>query len=106
MSGTQIYQTGAHGIVPTSLEYRRPARLQWRWQVRPALAQQQLTPNHLELRLRQIIEAAQTHDSANTSAGRPIASITTMAVPWTSPVPAAVKGIIRVPAHNTPIKAS
>src|SRR5262249_21988636 len=41
MSGTQIYQTGAHGIVPTSLEYRRPARLQWRWQVRPALAQQQ-----------------------------------------------------------------
>src|SRR5215831_3366618 len=34
MSGTQIYQTGAHGIVPTSLEYRRPARLQWRWQVR------------------------------------------------------------------------
>jgi hypothetical protein len=29
-----------------------------------------------------------------------------MAVPWTSPVPAAVKGIIHVPAHNTPIKAS
>src|SRR5262249_34343356 len=48
-----------------------------------------LTPNHLELRLRQIIEPAQTHDSANTSAGRP-----------------PVKGIIRVPAHNTPIKAS
>src|SRR5262249_24214428 len=65
-----------------------------------------LTPNHLELRLPQIIEAPQTHDSANPSAGRPIASITTMAVPWTSPVPAAVKGIIRVPAHNTPIKAS
>src|SRR5499427_434788 len=44
-----------------------------------------LTPNHLELRLRQIIEPAQAHDPANTSAGRPIASITTMAVPWTSP---------------------
>jgi hypothetical protein len=29
-----------------------------------------------------------------------------VAIPWTSPVPAAVKGIIRVPAHNTPIKAS
>src|SRR5437660_10270694 len=29
-----------------------------------------------------------------------------MAVPWTSPVPAAVKGIIHVPAHNTPIKPS
>ena len=65
-----------------------------------------LTPNHLELRLRQIVEPAQAHDPANNSAGRPIASVTTMAVPWTSPVPAAVKGIIHVPAHNTPIKAS
>jgi site-specific DNA recombinase len=65
-----------------------------------------LTPNHLELRLRQIIEPAQAHDPANTSAGRSIASVTTMAVPWTSPVPAAVKGIIHVPAHNTPIKAN
>src|SRR6516164_8180398 len=63
-----------------------------------------LTPNHLELRLRQIIDPAQARDPANTSAGRPIASITT--VPWTSPIPAAVKGIIHVPAHNTPIKAS
>jgi site-specific DNA recombinase len=65
-----------------------------------------LTPNHLELRLRQIIEPAQAHDPANTSAGRLTASVTTMAVPWTSPVPAAVKGIIHVPTHNTPIKAS
>ena len=29
-----------------------------------------------------------------------------MAVPWTSPIPATVKGIIHVPAHNTPIKAT
>jgi site-specific DNA recombinase len=65
-----------------------------------------LTPNHLELRLRQIIDPAQARDPAHTSGGRPIASITTMAVPWTSPIPAAVKGIIHVPAHNTPIKAS
>src|SRR5438309_10482816 len=36
-----------------------------------------LTPNHLELRLRQIIEPAQAHDPANTSAGRSIASVTT-----------------------------
>jgi site-specific DNA recombinase len=64
-----------------------------------------LTPNHLELRLRQIIEPAQSPDPANTSAGRPTARATTMEVPWTSPVPAAVKGIIHVPAHNTPIKA-
>jgi site-specific DNA recombinase len=64
-----------------------------------------LTPNHLELRLCQIIEPAQAHDPANASAGRPTASVT-MAVPWTSPVPAGVKGIIHVPAHNTPIKAN
>jgi site-specific DNA recombinase len=64
-----------------------------------------LTPNHLELRLRQIIEPAQGHDPASTSAGRLTASVTTMAVPWSSPVPATVKGIIHVPAHNTPIKA-
>jgi site-specific DNA recombinase len=46
-----------------------------------------LTPNHLELRLRQSVEGAQAHDPANTSARRPIASVTTMAVPWTSPPP-------------------
>ena len=65
-----------------------------------------LTPNHLELRLRELVEPTQAHDPVTTSAGRPTASVTTMAVPWTSPVPAAVKGIIHVPAHNTPIKAS
>jgi site-specific DNA recombinase len=65
-----------------------------------------LTPNHLELRLRQIIEPAHAHHPANTPAGRLSASVTTMAVPWTSPVPLTVKGIIHVPAHNSPIKAS
>jgi len=70
------------------------------------LARVTLTPNHLELRLRELVEPAQAHGPANTSARRPTASVTTMAVPWTSPVPAAVKGIIHVPAHNTPIKAS
>jgi len=63
-----------------------------------------LTPNHLELRLRRSIEPAQAHDPANNSAERPIASLTT--IPWSSPVPAAVKGIIRVPAHNTPMAPS
>jgi hypothetical protein len=63
-----------------------------------------LTPNHIELRLRQSVETAQAHDTANHSSGPPIASVTTIAVPWTRPVPAAVKGIIHVPAHNTPIK--
>ena len=64
-----------------------------------------LTPSHLELRLRQSAEPAQAHDPANNSAECPIASGVTT-IPWTSPVPAAVKGIIHVPAHNTPIKAS
>jgi len=66
-----------------------------------------LTPNHLEFRLRQITEPAQAHDSANDGSSGPlIANVTTITVPWSSPVPAAVKGIIHVPAHNTPIKAS
>jgi site-specific DNA recombinase len=66
-----------------------------------------LTPNHLELRLRQSFEAAQAHDPANDgSSGPPIANVTTIIAPWSSPVPAAIKGIIHTPAHNTPIKAS
>ena len=64
-----------------------------------------LTPNHLELRVRQSVEIAQAHDPANNdSSGHPIANVTTITVPWTSPVPAAVRGIVHVPAHNTPIK--
>jgi site-specific DNA recombinase len=66
-----------------------------------------LTPNHLELRLRQSVEAAQAHHPANDgSSAPPIANVTTITVPWTSPVPAAVKGVIRVPAHNTPMAPS
>jgi site-specific DNA recombinase len=65
-----------------------------------------LTSNRLELRLRQCLEAAQAEHGPNNSAGRSIANVTTITVPWTSPVPAAVKGIIRVPAHNTPIRPS
>jgi DNA invertase Pin-like site-specific DNA recombinase len=65
-----------------------------------------LSPNHLELRLRQCVETAQAHDGTNNSAGCPIASVTTIAVPWTSPVAITLKGIIHVPAHNTPIKAT
>jgi site-specific DNA recombinase len=65
-----------------------------------------LTPNHLELRLRELIEPRQADHPANDgSSGPPIANVTTIAVPWSSPVPATVKGIIHVPAHNTPIKA-
>jgi site-specific DNA recombinase len=63
-----------------------------------------LTPNHLELRLRQSVEPVHTRDPANNSVGHSIANVTTIAVPWTSPVPTAVKGSIHVPAHSTPIK--
>jgi site-specific DNA recombinase len=65
-----------------------------------------LTSNHLELRLRHRVEAAQVHDGTNYPSGRSTASVTTITVPWTSPVPAAVKGIVHVPAHNTPITPS
>lgn len=67
-----------------------------------------LTSNHLELRLRQSIEAAQAHNPANNDSSAPAiaANVTTITVPWTSPVPAAVKGIIHVPVHNTPITPS
>ena len=32
--------------------------------------------------------------------------VATITIPWTGPMPAAVKGIVHVPAHNTPIKPS
>jgi len=65
-----------------------------------------LTPNHLELRLRELIEPRQADHPVNDgSSGPPIANVTTIIIPWSSPVPATVKGIIHVPAHNTPIKA-
>jgi site-specific DNA recombinase len=70
-----------------------------------------LTPNHLELRLRQTVETAQANNPANNQdpANKdPITSLTanatTIAVAWTSPGLVAVKGIIHVPAHNTPMK--
>jgi site-specific DNA recombinase len=66
-----------------------------------------LTPNHLELRLRQNLEATEADNPANNGSSMPrIANVTTITVPWTSPVPPAVKGIIRVPAHNTPMTPS
>src|SRR5205085_12434687 len=45
-----------------------------------------------------------SHDTANNSSGSPSSDVNTIAVPWTSPVPASINGIIHVSAHNTPIK--
>jgi site-specific DNA recombinase len=67
-----------------------------------------LTSNEIRLRVREMVEEAPqalcAHDTANSSSGHPIAGVTTIAVPWRSPVPADVRGIVHVPAHNTPIK--
>src|SRR5262249_14142807 len=65
-----------------------------------------LTPNHLELRLRKIIDPAKPHAPENPPPGRLPAGVPPLPAPWPSPAPAAVKGVIHVPAHNTPIKAS
>jgi site-specific DNA recombinase len=70
-----------------------------------------LTPNHLELRLRQTVETAQADNPANNQdpankdpSASLTANVTTTTVPWSSPVPPTVKNIIHVPAYNTPMK--
>jgi DNA invertase Pin-like site-specific DNA recombinase len=67
-----------------------------------------LTSSEIKLRLREIGEEApqnlNPHDGASTSSGPAITTVKTIAVPWTNPLRAAVKGIVHVPAHNTPIK--
>jgi site-specific DNA recombinase len=66
-----------------------------------------LGPHHLELRLRQSVEPPRSDNAPVTdpSASR-MADSATITVPWTSPLPAAVRGVIHVPAHNTPIRPS
>jgi hypothetical protein len=67
-----------------------------------------LAANAIKLRLRQIVENARAdvgaNDTASNGFGRPNSPPgDTIAIPWSSP-PANVKGIIHVPAYNTPIK--
>jgi site-specific DNA recombinase len=64
-----------------------------------------LDPKHIKLQLRQNIDARTARDDGSQSPANPIAGVT-ITIPWKSPVPAAVKGIIHVPAHNTPMKPS
>jgi hypothetical protein len=67
-----------------------------------------LAAKHIELRARQTVEATQGTDAeriANNASGHPIERVTTITVPWASPVPAATRGIVHTPLHNTPIKA-
>jgi site-specific DNA recombinase len=69
-----------------------------------------LTPKHIKLQLRQTAEAPDEigahEDASDNSAGHLMSRVTTITIPWTSPVPATLKGIIHVPAHNTPMKPS
>jgi site-specific DNA recombinase len=69
-----------------------------------------LTANRIELRLRRIVDEAppelDTNVSVNKSSGPAIPIAKAIAIPWTSPVAAAAKGIIRVPAYNTPMTPS
>jgi site-specific DNA recombinase len=72
-----------------------------------------LMPKHLELRLRPSVEPAPAdnpaikENPANKDSSAPLmANVTTITVPWASPAPAAVKGIIHVPRHNTPMQPS
>src|SRR5205085_11207494 len=65
-------------------------------------------PQGVHSKLRQNIDAADARNApgdASQSPANPIASVA-ITIPWTSPMPAAVRGIIHVPAHNTPMKPS
>jgi site-specific DNA recombinase len=61
------------------------------------LKQVTLTPKHIKLHLRQDVEAR-----ANDLQAFPNERLKLIVIPWTCPVSAATKGIIHVPAYNTP----
>jgi len=67
-----------------------------------------LGENEIKLRLRKIVAETphelDADDTASHSSGHHTWSVRTITVPWTSPVPNGLNGIIHVPAHNTPIK--
>jgi site-specific DNA recombinase len=67
-----------------------------------------VTPNEITVRLRETIEKTtqelDTQNATNNASPPPIADVTRIAIPWTSSPPATIKGIVHVPAHNTPIK--
>jgi hypothetical protein len=67
-----------------------------------------LGSNGIKLRLRQMMQDAAEDAGANGTArngfGASNLPDNTVAIHWSSPLPASIKGIIHVPAHNTPIK--
>jgi site-specific DNA recombinase len=66
-----------------------------------------LTATEIRLRMREIAEEAwqdcEAGSTANKSSGCG-SSVKAIIIPWASPLPANTKGIVHVPAHNTPIK--
>ncbi|TMK10178.1 MAG: recombinase family protein [Alphaproteobacteria bacterium] len=62
-----------------------------------------LTSKTINLQLRQV---ADIPDHSGQHATEPLSPATMITIPWSPPVLATVKGIIHVPAHNSPIKPS
>jgi site-specific DNA recombinase len=67
-----------------------------------------LTPKHIKLQMRPSSDAADAVTVARDAGHNAVEDLrmATITIPWTGPMPAAVKGIVHVPAHNTPIKPS
>jgi hypothetical protein len=62
-----------------------------------------LSRTAITLHLRQDIADAEA-SGAQDLPDRPATAPTTVTIPWTAPAAAPVKGIVHVPAHNTPMK--
>jgi site-specific DNA recombinase len=65
-----------------------------------------LTPKHITLQMRPSSDAADAGRGAEDADAVEDLRAATITIPWSGPMPAAVKGIVQVPAHNTPITPS
>jgi hypothetical protein len=67
-----------------------------------------LTRKHIKLQMRSISDAPDAATVAEDPGPNAVEDLrgATIKIPWSGPVPAAVKGIAHIPAHNTPIKPS
>ena len=67
-----------------------------------------LTPKHIKLQVRPSSDAADAVTAPGDAGHNAVEDlrVATITIPWTGPMAAAVKGIVHVPAHNTPIKPS
>ena len=67
-----------------------------------------LTPKHITLQMRPSSDTPHAVTVAEDAGHNAIEGLrgATITIPWAGPMPAAVKGIVHVPAHNTPIKPS